>query len=220
VALLVPAHAQHADAGVERQAATAKEKAAPQEPPPAEHAPVPGVSTLKRLSNPGQLSEGVRARLEQQNARHAANLPREDLSAAGGARHEPAGSAPPELSENEPLRRGEARMRRVQAVDTHAGVTVLSNRLVLPEPSLVLTAQLAGSHRAEAEPEAPATEGEALAVAESPSVTETHSLRALAPRSAKSRLSSTGLGWLVWPFVLFVLGGAVVGTLWFRNKTE
>jgi hypothetical protein len=49
---------------------------------------------------------------------------------------------------------------------------------------------------------------------------ETHSLRPLSSRATKARDASAGLGWLVWPFVLFVTTGAVVGTLWFRKKTE
>ena len=106
----------------------------------------------------------------------------------------------------------------MQAVDTEEGVTVLSNRLVLPEPRLVLTAQRAAT--AVDDPEPSVEEAEALALAEPNRVTETHSLRTLGSRPAKPAPVNAGLGWLVWPFVLLLLGGAVVGTLWFRKKTE
>jgi hypothetical protein len=214
--LVAPAHAQqHADAGLERRAAAPK--------PPPEHGPANGVSTLKRITNPGQLSEGVRARLEQRAALHAASLQGDGEAAAAAqrARQGAAGTlaavSPEGVPSDEPLRRGAAFQRRVQAVDDGDGVTVLSNRLVLPDQRLMLTAQRA--NRAPAQP-SPAEQAEVIALAESPNLTETRSLRALDSRPIKAKAASSGLGWLVWPFVLFVLGSAVVGTLWFRRKTE
>jgi hypothetical protein len=155
--------------------------------------------------DPGQLSESVRARLQEHTfGRHASNLPTPELK----PRHE---------TPNEPLRRGLARQRRVQAVETAEGVTVISNRLELPEPRLASMA-MRQAKPAEVAPEA---ERElAVANASHPeSVTETHSLRAMSSRPAKLD-TGTGLGWLIWPFVLFVTTSAVVGTLWFRKKTS
>jgi hypothetical protein len=218
--LVVPAHAQsHADAGARRHAAAKEPPAA------AEHAPLDGVSTLKRLPKSAQLSEAVLARLERRAARRAANLPPEDSVAPAATQPAPplvdtaaAGAAVPS---NEPLRRGEAHQRRVQAVDTGEGVTVLSNRLVLPEPRLTLAAQRSAEAVPMLDPEpAPVEAPDEPALAEVRSVTETHSLRALAGRPATSRPAPAGLGWLVWTFGLLVLGGAVAGTLWFRKKTE
>lgn len=184
-----------------------------------EHTPPEGVSTLKRIPNPAQLSESVRARLEQRAALHAADLAQGAQGvAAAPPVTQPAVPVQGALPDDAPLRRGEARQRRVQAVDTEEGVTVLSNRLVLPDPRLALTAQRTVA--AEPDPEPPVEEDEALALSEPASVTETHSLRTLGSRPAPSNPVSAGLGWLVWPFVLFLLGGAVVGTLWFRKKTE
>jgi hypothetical protein len=232
VLLVVPAHAQsQSDAGARRPAAAApKEPPPPAEEPPAEHAPLEGVSTLKRLPKNAQLSESVRARLERRSAaaRHAANLPQDDSARAATAQApSQIGSAvalDPAAPSNEPLRRGEARQRRVQALDTGEGLTVLSNRLVLPEPRLALTAQRSAEVASELEPPVEAPDEPALAegssVTEPQSITETHSLRALSGRPTKSRATSAGLGWLVWPFALLLLGGAVVGTLWFRKKTE
>ncbi len=213
---VVPAHAAtHADAGAERQAAV--QKALPE--PPVEGQSTDGVSTLKTIRNPGQLSESVRARLEQRGLRHAANMPGLSAHEEGrGVEHSAASAdmAGRSLSSDEPLRRGQAHLRRVQAVETVGGVTVLSNRLQLPEPRLALTAQRVH----EAEPALLATADEGSEQAASSSVTETRSLRALSSRPSKARTPSTGLGWLIWPFVLCVATGAVVGTLWFRKKTE
>jgi hypothetical protein len=108
---------------------------------------------------------------------------------------------------------------RVQAVETDDGVTLLSNRIQLPERRI--SAAIA-KHPLPA-PDPPVIE-EPVAAADTPNVTETHSLRPSAshkaPRSAKAKDTSTGLTWLLWPFALFVTTGAVVGTLWFRKKTE
>jgi hypothetical protein len=159
---------------------------------------------LKKL-DPAQLSDSVRNRLQQHTlGRHASNLPAPEVK----PRHE---------TPNEPLRRGLARQRRVQAVETAEGVTVISNRLELPEPRLAAMRQ---AKPVEVAPE----EAHAIEVANAShpeSVTETHSLRAMSARPAKAKLDTgTGLGWLIWPFVLFVTTGAVVGTLWFRKKTS
>jgi hypothetical protein len=104
---------------------------------------------------------------------------------------------------------------RVQAVETDEGVTLLSNRIQLPEPRL----SDAVAKRPLPAPERPLVE-ETATVADPPRATETHSLRPMSSRSTKAQNSGTGLGWLLWPFVLFVTTGAVVGTLWFRKKTE
>jgi hypothetical protein len=206
--LALPVRAQsHADAGVQHHAAA-----------PASPATEPGDRAgLKTIPNPGQLAEGVRARLQEQAAgRHPSNLAQEpprplhELPPAAG------GSAlgPPSFRrvETEPLRRGEARMRRVQAVETGEGVTILSNRMVeLPERTLNAMAM-----RRPPPPEA--VEDEPTRVASGSRVTETHSLRTLASRTVTPKTKSTGLGWLLWPFALFVTTGAVVGALWFRKK--
>lgn len=113
-------------------------------------------------------------------------------------------------------------MRRVQVIETVEGVTVLSNRLRLPEARLALTSQRVAEH----EPALPVSdEGESEGEREgtedeSPRVTETHSLRALSSRTVKAKAANTGVGGLVWPFVLCVAAGAVLATLWFRKKTE
>ena len=223
LAAAMPAHAQHADAGVEPKAA-APPPAPPAEPPPSPEQPRGGEPSgvLPKAISPGQLSDNARARLAERAAgRHPSSLPareptpRHELphAAAPGA----APSVPPyrgTVGGSEPLRRGQARMR-VQAVETDEGVTLLSNRIQLPEQRL----SAAVAKRPLPDPAPPVAEEEIVATAAS-SVTETHSLRPTSSRSAKSAHTSTGLGWLLWPFVLFVTTGAVVGTLWFRKKTE
>jgi hypothetical protein len=105
-------------------------------------------------------------------------------------------------------------MRRVQVVETERGVTLLSNRFQpSPEPRL---ASLGARAPHEGSDEPPLMEQAVVVTGEPP--TETHSLR---PLSSRPRSSGSGVGWLVWPFVLFVAAGAVVGsTLWFRKKVE
>ena len=105
---------------------------------------------------------------------------------------------------------------RVQAVETDEGITLLSNRIQLPEQRL--SAAVARTHLPK--PVEPRLVEDPVALADTPNVTETHSLRPLSSRAAKANNSGSGLGWLLWPFVLFVTTGAVVGTLWFRRKTE
>jgi hypothetical protein len=218
-----PAHAQHADAGVEHTAAT---------PPPPPVQPAAGVhagssdepsGVLPKLINPSQLSEGTRARLAERAAgRHPTSFPaREPMPHHQLPHEEGATSMPayrPRLDTAEPLRRGQARMR-VQAVETDDGVTLLSNRIQLPEPRI----SAAIAKRPLPVPEPPVAE-DPVAAADTPNVTETHSLRPStshnASHDAKAKNKSTGLGWLLWPFALFVTTGAVVGTLWFRKKTE
>jgi hypothetical protein len=235
LAPVMPAHAQQADAGVEQKAATPPPPP-PAEPPPSQEPPPGGdpsaspdpsgsreaSGVLPKAINPNQLSEGARARLAERAAgRHPSSLaareptPRQELprEAAPGA----AAQVPPYrpvVGGGEPLRRGQARMR-VQAVETDEGVTLLSNRIQLPERSL----SAAVAKRPAPDPEPPVTE-EAVAAADLSSVTETHSLRPSSARNARANNTSTGLGWLLWPFVLFVTTGAVMGTLWFRRKTE
>jgi hypothetical protein len=225
-ALPLAAQAQHADAGVEKAAAppAATPPAAavpPAETTPPAEAPHPNEASgiLPKVINPGQLSESTRARLAERAAgRHPSLLPppapvphRELPPEAQGAATAP--SQRPRVG-SEPLRRGQARMR-VQAVETDEGVTLLSNRIQLAEPRL----SAAVAKTPLPVPEAPAVE-EPVAVADTASVTETHSLRPLSSRAAKAKNTGTGLGWLLWPFVLFVTTGAVVATLWFRKKTE
>jgi hypothetical protein len=205
-----PAWAQHADAGVEHRAAR---PAAPAERKP----PSEASGILPKRIDPNMLSEGVLAGLQERTAgRQAASLPssRPELGKEPGRLPDPTLSATPRHAPGgEPLRRGEAHMRRVQAVETGKGVTLLSNR-IHPSPEPQLAALAAQVPRERSEPPSPA---EALAT-EPPRVTETHSLRPSSSQSSKH--AGTGLGWLLWPFVLFVTTGAVVGTLWFRNKTQ
>lgn len=224
LAAAVPARAQHADAGVEHKAVTP-----PQAPPPS---PEPSPSdpagshdpsgVLPKAINAAQLSEATRARLAERAAgRHPSSLPVREPAPHHELPHEATPNASPSvppyrpvIGGNEPLRRGQARMR-VQAVETDEGVTLLSNRIQLPEPRLSALVAKQPLH----DPE-PAAAEDPIAAADPPQVTATHSLRPSASRSAKAKSTSTGLGWLLWPFVLFVTTGAVVGTLWFRKKTE
>jgi hypothetical protein len=200
-----PAGAQHADAGAAHPAAPPPAPVEPKAPPPAS-------GVLPKTIDPNMLSEKTRAGLQDRTAgRHASSLPsaKPELGLAPNA-----GLPTRPRPDNEPLRRGEAHMRRVQAVETDQGVTLLSNRIHrLPEPRV--TPLLA---RRQSDPiEEPPKEEAVVATAEPPHVTETRSLR---PSSARRANSGTGLGWLLWPFVLFIATGAVVGTLWFRRKTE
>jgi hypothetical protein len=176
---------------------------------------------LPKAINPAQLSESARARLAERAAgRHATSLPVREPA--------PRHMLPPETTPgattvppyrprtvgSEPLRRGQAHMR-VQAVETDEGVTLLSNRIQLPEPRL----SEAVAKRPLPAPERPLVE-EVATAAGPPRTTETHSLRPMSSSSKKAKNSGGGLDWLLWPFVLFVTTGAVVGTLWFRKKTE
>jgi hypothetical protein len=218
----LPARAQHADAGVEQRAAT---------PPPVEP-PAPSNDSntsatgnepsgvLPKLIDPNQLSEGTRARLAERAAgRHASSLPaREPAPRQEASQQGAPGPVPPyrpRISGAEALQGARGRTR-VQALETDEGVTLLSNRIQLSESRI--SAAVAKQPRPPA-PEPPVVE-ETVATADSPSITETRSLRPLSSRSAKAKDASTGLGWLLWPFVLFVTTGAVVGTLWFRKKTD
>jgi len=207
------AYAQHADAGVEK-AAVPPPAAAPTaaEPPPAAgETPPAGAPSgvLPKVINPAQLSESVRARLAERAAsQHPSSLPEPAAGSGESAPHRSRSGT------SEPLRRGQARTR-VQAVETDEGVTLLSNRIQLSEPRL----SAAVAKRSVPEPEAPIAD-EPLVVQDSPRITETHSLRPMSSRSTKAASGGAGLGWLLWPFVLFVTTGAVVGTLWFRRKTE
>lgn len=236
---LVPgaARAQHSDAGVEKAAVPPESPAAEPpaaepaaEPPAAEPAPAaPGETApahapsgvLPKVLDPSQLSEGVRARLAERSAgKHPSRFPTREPDGTQPEGEPRGGAAPvpsfgPRIGTSEPARRGLGRSR-VQAVETDEGVTLLSNRIQLPERRL----SQAVAKLPAPEPEVVATE-EPIAAEDSTRVTETHSLLPLSSRSSPSRKnSSTGLGWLLWPFVLFVTTGAVVGTLWFRKKTE
>ena len=111
-------------------------------------------------------------------------------------------------SEEEPRRRGEARMKRVRSVETEQGITILSNRLTeLPAPRLAMTAPMPAAP--------PPREGET--VVERPEVTETLALRAITSASVARDADPTWLGWVL---ASFMAVGAVVGTLWFRKKTQ
>jgi hypothetical protein len=206
-AVPLPVHAQSADAGVERAAA-----------PPPEARPEPS-GVLPKAIDPGQLSEATRARLaERAAARHASSVsahepvPRHDRPPSPAASNTTVLPYRPSVTGSDTLRRGQTRTR-VQAVETGKGVTLLSNRVHIPEPRL----SAAVAKRPLPEPEQPVVE-ESVAASDAPDVTETRSLRPMS-RSAKKNVN-TGLGWLLWPFVLFVTTGAVLGTLWFRKKTE
>jgi hypothetical protein len=212
------AYAQRADAGVEKAAVPppaaappAAEPPAAEPPPAAAEAPPANAPSgvLPKVINPAQLSESVRARLaERAGGQHPSSLPEPAAGSGASAPHRSRTGA------SEPLRRGQARMR-VQAVETDEGVTLLSNRIQLSESRL----SAAVARRSAPEPEAPTAE-EAPVVEDSARITETHSLRPTSSRSTKAASGGAGLGWLLWPFVLFVTIGAVVGTLWFRRKTE
>lgn len=223
--LIMPAlaHAQHADAGTEHRALPP-----PPVPPLGVRPPKDPAATnepsgvLPKAIDPTQLSEATRARLAERAAgQHASSIPAQTPNPRTEA--EPAaGAVPavppfrPRLDIGEPLRRGQARPR-VLAVETREGVTLLSNRIQISEARL--SAALAKRPLPRPEPEASFAD-EPVAADDSSEVTETHSLRPMSSRSTKTRDVSTGIGWLLWPFVLFVTAGAVVGTLWFRNKTE
>jgi hypothetical protein len=208
-----PAGAQHADAG-------AAHPAAPPPPPEEPKPPEPPSGVLPKAIDPSVLSERARASLQERAAgRHASSLPsaKPGLGLAPNGQDSPARLASPATRrlDDEPLRRGEAHQRRVQALETDQGVTLLSNRIHrLPQPRVTpLLARAPLDHLDE-----PSPNEETVALSsESPHVTETRSLR---PGSSRRAGSSTGLGWLLWPFVLFIATGAVLGTLWFRKKTE
>ncbi|HTV25762.1 MAG TPA: hypothetical protein VMG12_44000 [Polyangiaceae bacterium] len=218
--------AQHADAGVEKAAEPAH--AEPPTPPveaaaaPAAEAPHPNgpSGVLPKMINPGLLSESTRARLaERAGGRHASALPLPEPQSHRELPPEVQGTAGTPSHRlragSEPLRRGQARLR-VQAVETDEGVTLLSNRIQLPETRL----SAAVAKTPLPEPPEPRVLEEPVALADTSNVTETHSLRPMSSRAAKANSASSGLGWLLWPFALFVTTGAVVGTLWFRKKTE
>jgi hypothetical protein len=210
--------AQHADAGVQRQA-----RAAVAEPKrPTESSSGGAAGELPKAIDPAMLSESVRAGLAERAAgRHPGGLPsaRPDLHEPGAR---PSGSpfaARRNHIVDEPLRRGEAHMRRVQALETDEGITLLSNRI----NSLSGSPRLASVIAEQPPPpqplhDSPPAEDETVVSAE-PGVTATHSLRPSSSR-LEARNTGSGLGWLLWPFVLFVTTGAVVGALWFRKKTE
>jgi hypothetical protein len=209
--VLVPGAAlaqSHADAGAARRSPSAAM--------PGERRL--GSPSLKSIPNASSvLSEGVRARLaERAAARHPSELAAHDPASIEkpGSAASPAAAPAPVLSE--PLRRGIAHQRRVQALDTGNGITVLSNRVTEPPAPRLASVRRSASGEAELAADPPV-----LASDES-SVTETRSLRALSTRgdAAKAREGSLGLGGLVWPFVLLLATGAVVGTLWFSKKTE
>lgn len=205
--------AQHADAGVGPKATAPR--------PPEGRALTPEArlsGALPKLIDPAQLSESVRARLSERAAgRHASDLPEREPALGGG----PVPLVRSRAS-RDPLRRGMARMRRVQAVETAEGVTLLSNRIhPLPEPLLESTLERRPEPEAPNPPEGPAREALAAAAgaaSERPNATETRSLRPSASRSVAPK--GTGLGSLLWPFVLFVTAGAVVSTLWLNKRAE
>lgn len=204
-----PALAQHADAGAPARAAVPK---AAEPKPPVEPSPVGEASgVLPKTLDPALLSEATRARLDERvTGRHASALPLQAPELRAGA------VATNRRFVNEPLRRGQARTR-VQAVETNEGITILSNRLqpLQPAPRLAaLVAQQPAPSPAEPEEE----EDIAPAAVAAADVTETHSLRPLSSRSVKDK--GSGLGWLLWPFALFVTSAAIISALWFHKKTE
>jgi hypothetical protein len=179
-----------------------------------------GAPVLKSIPNANSvLSEGVRARLaERAAARHPGEIAARE--AAGEAKPGPVAVAPlaaPQQATSEPLRRGIAYQRRVQALDTGNGITVLSNRISDP-PAPRLAAL-----RSSAAPTADPARDDLPALADDESrITETRSLRAMSSRRdvPKARERGLGIDWLIWPFVLLLATGAVVGTLWFSKKTQ
>jgi hypothetical protein len=103
-------------------------------------------------------------------------------------------------------RRGEARMRRVQSIETDDGVTILSNRFLdSPDPRRVARQALV-----RAQPP-----GEA--VIDEPQSTETRSLRSVPATPATGDEGDT---WPSWPLFLLPLmaAGVTSGVLWFRKK--
>jgi hypothetical protein len=217
------ARAQHADAGVQRQA---RAPAVVEPKPPAEVSAGGASGELPKAIDPALLSDGTRAGLAERAAgRHPGSLPspRPDVrepgalsdSTVAGARFAPSRSR----AMGEPVRRGEAHMRRVQALETDEGITLLSNRINALSGSPRLASIIAEQPPPRPLPDAPPAEEEAVVRAE-PGVTETHSLKPLSSRRLEAKSKGSGLGWLLWPFVLFVTSGAVVGTLWFRKKTD
>ena len=198
----------HADAGAARSSSNAA------------GARSNGAPVLKSIPNANSvLSEGVRARLaERAAARHPSEIAEREPAAAA-AKPGPVPPAPvlaPQRTMSEPLRRGIAHQRRVQALDTGNGITVLSNRVTEPA-----TPRLAALRSAAAETEQATDDQHALAEDDS-RITETRSLRALSSRREvpKARERGLGIDWLIWPFVLLLATGAVVGTLWFSKKTR
>jgi hypothetical protein len=202
-----PALAQgHPDAGAQPSGAGASERR-------------PGAPVLKSIPNANNvLSEGVRARLaERAAARHPSELAARAPAAAEPRPNEAAVAAQSarQAAPSEPVRRGLAYQRRVMALETGDGITVLSNRVTEPPPP-----RSAALGRTREAPELAGVQPEQQANDES-SVTETRSLRASSSRREvpQARQRSLGSGWLVWPFVLLLATGAVVGTLWFSKKT-
>lgn len=153
---------------------------------------MPGSAPFAKTINPAMLTEGVQARLRERAAARA----RVDTSAGADS----AGS-PPRPSEAA-RRIGEARMRRVQAFETHDGVTILSNRV--SELPLGPSAPIRQSTP-------PEREGETLVAR--PALTEARGLRA-AGTSAPVQQGSTSDGW-GWPIAALLAVGAAVGTALF-----
>jgi hypothetical protein len=210
----LPARAQHADAGTSH-AAGAPPSAEPKAPPEPS-------GVLPKTIDPNMLSERTRAGLQERTAgRHASSLP----APSAEVPREPSRPLEPSSSSatfrqqpiSEPQRRGDAHMRRVQAVEAGEGITLLSNRIKAAPRVSDMISKKPREARDEAAPE---QEEAVVAANEAPSITETRSLRPSSVRTASAKNASRGLGWLVWPFVLFVTAGAVLGTLWFRKKTE
>lgn len=179
-----------------------------------------GSPVLKSISNANSvLSEGVRARLaERAAARHPSEIAAHEPAAGEATPAQPATAptgAPPQAT-SEPLRRGIAHQRRVQAL-TGDGITVLSNRV--SEPPAPRLSALRPSAVAETEQ---ATDEQRALADDGSEITETRSLRALSSRRdvPQARERSLGIDWLLWPFVLLLATGAVIGTLWFSKKTQ
>jgi hypothetical protein len=172
---------------------------------------------LKSIPNSALLSERARAQLaERAGTRHPSQLAAREPPAARAPTPAPSAAPSPRApGGNEPLRRGIAHLRRVQALDTGDGITVLSNRLrEPPAPRLASMAAPAQPELALAEPEEHADRASR--------VTETRSLRAVSSRREvpKARERSLGIDWFLWPFILLLATGAVIGTLWFSKKTQ
>ncbi len=115
-------------------------------------------------------------------------------------------AAPPTLSEAA-ARRGEARLRRVQSIETDDGVTILSNRF-LDSPDPRRAASRAPLVRSQPQGET---------VINEPQVTETRSLRTAEPTLATREEGDTSEDWQL-PLLVFVAAGLISGAVWLRMK--
>lgn len=156
-----------------------------------------GGAPFQKAIAPSSLSESVQRRLRERAGPDPSARPVEP----------PPAEAPRALSETA-RRIGEARMRRVQAIDTGQGVTILSNRLAeLPAPT----------HVAARQPD-PLLAQEGTTLVGPSEYTETRSLR-VASASAPSSRDADFRGWL-WPLAALLAACAGLGTLLYRKAAS